>query len=238
MISVILPCYNEIESVARYHDELFPALEAVGEPYEVVAVDDGSTDGTAAALNILGKSRPLRVLTHEKNRGLGAALRTGLAAARGEWVTTLDADLSFNPGQIRQLVACQKNTGADLVAGSPYLESDGLRDIPWRRRLASLAVNAFYRGAFSPKLTAYTPIFRLYRAAALKPLLGRLRSEGFEINAELAALFVQAGRGVAETPATLTPRQTGASKFSAWRELPPHLRLIARLLNPKENRLQ
>ncbi len=229
MLSIIIPCFNEEHSVARYPEELFPPLSALGTPFEVLAVDDGSSDGTAAALKDLCKDHPLRLLSHVENKGLGAALRTGFEAASGEWIVTLDADLTFHPSQIRELMARQKETGADLVAGSPFLKSAGTREVPWARRLPSLMVNAFYRGLFSRLLTAYTPIFRLYRSSALKTLT--LNSEGFEINAEIAARFLLAKKSVAETPAVLTVRREGVSKLGRLRELGRHARLIARLLS-------
>lgn len=226
MLSVIVPCCNEQGSVARFENELFPALDALGRSYQVLAVDDGSTDGTRAALEkLVAAGRPLKVLVHERNRGLGAALRTGFAAASGEWVVTLDADLTFHPRHIAELFKRQSETAADLVAGSPFQSAT---DVPWSRRLPSLMLNAFYRGLFSSGFTAYTPIFRLYRRAALSQV--ELRAEGFEINAEIAARFLRKGFKLAETPVPLTVRNEGASKLKTWAELGRHARLIARLL--------
>lgn len=228
-LSVVIPCFNEKESVSRYETELFPCLDGLDVDYEIVAVDDGSADGTAAALQALSQRRPkLRVLTHPRNQGLGAALRTGFASARGEWVVTLDADLTWSPDQIRSLLERQRETGADLVAGSPFLERGCSSGVPWVRRLPSIILNVFYRGFLYRGFTAYTPIFRLYRASALKAL--PLRSSGFEINAEAAALFLRAGKKLAEIPAVLTVRTEGVSKLDRWRELGRHLRLIASLL--------
>lgn len=232
-LSVVIPCFNEEGSVARYEAELFPALDALSLDYEVLAVDDGSTDGTLAALNALAARQPrLKLLRHPENRGLGRALRTGFATASGEWIVALDADLTWRPGQIAGLLAKQGETNADLVGGSPFLAPGGLGDVPWARRLPSLLLNAFYRGLFAHGLTAYTPIFRLYRASILKSL--PLTSDGFEINAEIAARFLRNGRTLAEAPAVLTVRKEGVSKLSRWRELRRHARLIwALLMNPR-----
>ena len=140
--------------------------------------------------------------------------------------------MTWHPGQIAGLLAKQKETGADLVGGSPFLAPGGLGDVPWARRLPSLLLNAFYRGLFAHGLTAYTPIFRLYRAAILKSL--PLTSEGFEINAEIAARFLRDGRTLVEAPAVLTLRKEGVSKLDRWRELRRHARLIgALLMNPR-----
>jgi dolichol-phosphate mannosyltransferase len=224
----VIPCCDEEGSVGRFETELFPALEALGLSYEVLAVDDGSRDGTRRALEDLAQRRPLTVLVHESNRGLGAALRTAFAAARGEWIACLDADLTFSPAAIRDLLARQKAAGADLVGGSPFLTAEGAAGVPLARRLPSLMINAFYRGLFLHGFTAYTPMFRLYRASALKGL--PLRSDGFEISAEIAALFIRRGLKVAETPVALTTRRDGASKLSRLRELRRHARLVLRLI--------
>lgn len=229
LLSVVIPCFNENGSVGRYETELFPALEALSADYEVLAVDDGSRDGTRAALDALAARQPrLKVLSHPENLGLGAALRAGLAAASGEWIVTLDADLTWAPGQIAGLLTKQKETGADLVAGSPFLAPGGMPGVPFARRLPSCLLNAFYRGLLAHGFTAYTPIFRLYRAAVLKNL--PLLSEGFEINAEIAARFLKAGKALAEVPAALTTRREGLSKLRRLRELRRHARLIASLL--------
>lgn len=172
--------------------------------------------------------RDVSLVSLSPNRGLGGAIRAGAAQAKGDWIATLDADLTFAPSALKDMLAKARETGADLVAGSPYLRPDDLSSVPWARRLPSLMVNALYRGAFGMTLTAYTPVLRLYRASFLKSL--ELTSDGFEVNAEIAARAVQARRKVAEVPAALTTRTEGASKLQRWRELRRHAALIARLL--------
>jgi glycosyltransferase involved in cell wall biosynthesis len=216
VLSVIVPCLDEAENVARFGTELLPALPPDS---EIILVDDGSNPP-------LEKPSFARVLRHDRNRGLGAALRTGFSEAKGDWILTLDADLTFSPSLIPALLAKQKETGADLVSGSPWL--GGFSGVPLRRKAASLLLNAFYRGFLSPSLTAYTSIFRLYRASALKSL--ELSSEGFEINAEIAAAFVRAGLKTAEIPAELAARRRGVSKLEGRRELGRHAALVGRLL--------
>ena len=231
-LSVVIPCCNEEGSVARFEAELFPALDALRLPYEVLAVDDGSTDGTRAALSALAGRHPrLKVLAHAHNRGLGAALRTAFAEARGEWIACLDADLTFAPEDLSALLDKQRETGADLVGGSPFLTAEGAAQVPLARRLPSLMLNAFYRGLFTHHFTAYTPMFRLYRASALKEL--SLRSEGFEISAEIAGLFVRRRKKLAEVPVALTTRRAGVSKLNRLRELKRHAALIGRLMTSR-----
>ena len=229
LLSVVVPCHNEEGNVARYADELFPALDALGVPYEAVIVDDGSTDGTAAAAEALKAGRPATaVLRLTRNQGLGGALRAGFSAARGEWIATLDADLTFRTAVLKDMLALARSEDADLVAGSPFLRAGDLGSVPWTRRLPSLMLNALYRGLFGLRLTSYTPVFRLYRAKPLREL--PLTAEGFEINAEIAARALLADWRAAEVPAALETRTSGVSKLKRWRELSRHLSLIARLL--------
>jgi dolichol-phosphate mannosyltransferase len=228
-LSIIIPCFNESASLARYERDLLPELAALGRSYEVMLIDDGSTDGSAKTMAELSRKHPeIKVAAHERNRGLGAALRTGFAAALGDWIAVLDADLTFHPRQLKSLLDKQRETAADLVSGSPYLSPSGLTDVSWSRKLPSLAVNAFYRGLFDPGFTSYTPIFRLYSAPILKKLA--LETSGFEINAEIAARFWLAQRRLADVPVVLETRREGASKLNRWRELKCHARLILKLL--------
>ena len=201
----------------------------------MLIVDDGSTDGTAAAAAAFAAAHPaVKILRLAPNRGLGAALRAGFEAARGEWIATLDADLTFRPAALKGMLALARSENADLVAGSPYLRPGDMAGVSWRRRLPSLMINALYRGLFGLGLTAYTPVFRLYRASRLRELT--LTAEGFEINAEIAARGLLADWRVAEIPAALETRTAGVSKLRRWRELSHHASLIARLLFASQGR--
>lgn len=227
MLTALVPCLDEAAALGRLEAELFAALEALKTPYEALFVDDGSTDGTGAALDALAARRPAaRVLRHPRNLGIGASLKTGLAAAQGDWLVFLDADLTFHPSLIARLLEARERTGADCVSGSPVL--GGMAAVPWGRRLPSLALNAFYRGLFDPRLTSYTPMFRLYRTADLRAL--DLRSAGFEVSVEALVRLLRAGKKVVEVPAPLSVRAAGASKLRRWRELRAHAALALRLL--------
>jgi glycosyltransferase involved in cell wall biosynthesis len=231
-LTVVLPCHNEAENIVRYGAELFPALDALGIPYEVVIVNDGSTDDTAAAAQkLLITRKDTLILSVFPNRGMGGALRAGFDAAKGEWIATLDADLTFPPSYIKALYDAAIAAKADLVSGSPYLRPGDLDKVSWVRRLPSIMINSLYRGAFGGALTAYTPVFRLYRTSFIKGL--PLTSNGFEINAEIAARAMLAKRRVVEVPAPLLARVAGVSKLQRGRELKRHASLITRLLAGK-----
>jgi dolichol-phosphate mannosyltransferase len=194
-----------------------------------VIVDDGSMDGTAAAARrILITRKDTTLVNVTPNRGMGGALRAGFSAARGTFIATLDADLTFPPSALKDLYAAAVSANADLAAGSPYLRPGDMNDVSWVRRLPSLMINALYRGLFGRALTAYTPVFRLYRTSFLRSL--PLISDGFEINAEIAARAMLAKRAAVEVPAPLLTRVAGVSKLRRGRELGRHMVLIASLL--------
>jgi glycosyltransferase involved in cell wall biosynthesis len=224
MLTVVIPARNEAQNLRRYPRELFPVLVRLGVPVEVLIVDDGSSDGTAAAARDAGG--PVRVLVHDRNRGLGAALRTGFAAARGDLVVTLDADLTFAPLLIRDLLARFDQGDVDVVSGSPKLAGYG-NEIPIYRIAISRLATLVYTMILGAEITAVSPILRLYRAADLRAL--ELCSVGFEINAEILFALIRDGRRVAEIPAPLTQRIYGKSSMSYGREMLRHLRLVGRM---------
>jgi len=230
VLTVVLPCHNEAGNIARYTADLFPALDALGVAYEVVLVDDGSFDDTAVkARELLMTRKDLRLVSLSPNRGMGGAIRPGIAEARGEWIATLDADLTFPPAALKDMLAAGIEYKADLVSGSPYLRKGDMAGVSWVRALPSLMINALYRGLFSMRLTAYTPVLRLYRASFIKKL--DITANGFEINAEIAARAMLDKRVVVEVPAPLHARTAGVSKLQRGRELKRHLSLIVRLLS-------
>ncbi len=226
MISIIIPCFNERENIERFPESLFPILKSLGEEFELIVIDDGSDDGSQEILKRFESSREIKLVIHRENRGLGEALKSGFAQSAGEWILVLDADLTFSPRQILQLIENQRWNLSDMVSGSPWLDSQAGSDVLfWRRALSRLA-NLFYRVAWGIPLSSFTSIFRLYRSSCLKSL--SIQSGGFEVNAEIAALFWIHGFKISETPAKLTNRQCGKSKLDLPREILSHLRLILR----------
>ncbi|MDD5305395.1 MAG: glycosyltransferase, partial [Elusimicrobia bacterium] len=155
-------------------------------------------------------------------------IRAGFAEARGEWIATLDADLTFPPAALKDMLAAGIEAKADLVSGSPYLRPGDMAGVSWVRALPSLMINALYRGLFGMRLTAYTPVLRLYRSSFIRDL--DITANGFEINAEIAARAMIDRRVVVEVPAPLHTRTAGVSKLQRGRELKRHLALISRLL--------
>lgn len=225
MISFIFPAFNEAENLKRFPAEVFPVFDALGTPYEIVVVDDGSTDETSRVASSFGDR--VRVVKHEKNKGLGAAVRTGIAAATGDLVITMDTDLTFAPALVPALLERFQKGDADVVSGSPKLAGYG-KDIPTYRVFVGFVSTLIYSLIFGKKITAVSPIFRLYRRADLLDL--PLQATGFDINAEILFFLVRKGKRVAEIPAPLTQRIHGESKLNYRREIKRHLRLVWRMI--------
>jgi dolichol-phosphate mannosyltransferase len=225
MISFIFPAFNEADNLKRFPGEVIPVFDRLGEPYEIVIVDDGSVDDTAVVARGLGDR--VHVVQHDRNKGLGAAIRTGIANAKGDVVITMDTDLTFAPELVASLLERFKRGDVDVVSGSPKLAGYG-KDIPTYRVLVGKISTLVYSLIFGRHITAVSPVFRLYRRADLIDL--PLQSTGFDINAEILFFLVQRGKKVAEVPAALTQRVHGVSKLNYKREMKRHLRLVWRML--------
>ena len=225
-LSVILPCFNEADNIPLWERDLFPVLDALPFPSECLVVDDGSRDHTLSAVDALVHRRDhVRLLRHERNRGLGAAVRTGLAAATGDAILTLDSDLTFPPSIIPAMVEAFEPAAA-CVCASPFLGT--FQGVGLSRRILSHGVNMMYRVLMARPLTAVSSICRLYRADVLRSL--PLTSESFDINAEIIFQLLQHGAEIREIPSPLSVRQFGVSKISTAREIRNHFRMFARIL--------
>ena len=224
MISIVFPAYNEAENLKRFTTEVIPVFDALGEEYEVVIVDDGSADETAViARNISG---PVRLVPHDKNRGLGSAVRTGIDEARGELIVTMDSDLTFAPSLVKDLLARYRQGDVDVVSGSPKMaEYDA--SVPKWRIMISHTASMIYGVVMGKRFRDVSPIFRLYKKVDVQQL--PLQSTGFDINVEILFLLLRNGCRVVEIPAPLTQRLHGESKLNYPREIMRHLRLISRM---------
>ncbi|MBW7995314.1 MAG: glycosyltransferase family 2 protein, partial [Candidatus Glassbacteria bacterium] len=168
-LSVIIPMYNESDNVGRTIDSVRSTLRAAGERFEVICVDDGSSDNTRAELErIAGEHGDVRVVSYVPNRGRGHALRTGFSQARGKYLVSVDADLSYSPDQILNLLnRLRQPDRPDIVIGSPYMpggRTEGVRPV---RLFISRCANILLRQAMGRRYYTVTGIFRGYRREAL-----------------------------------------------------------------------
>ncbi len=225
-LTVVLPCYNEEENVARIPEILLPELSALGCDYEILLIDDGSTDRSVVRARELSIPQ-LKIIRHERNRGIGAAVKTAIREASGELLVTLDTDFTFHPRYIKDLLDRYKAGDVDFVIGSPRLAGYG-KDIQKYRVFISVAANMVYSALLGRKVTAVSPIFRLYKTSQLKEL--KIETDGFDISVEILFRLILAGRKFAEVPAPLGLRAFGESKLNYKKEIFRHLHLIRKIV--------
>lgn len=198
-ISAVLPAYNEEANLEATVLDLLTQLRRYSAAFEIVVVDDGSTDQTAQKAAALALAE-LRLVRHDRNRGYGAALRSGFTAARMDWILLLDADGQFDPADLGRLVAAAD--GADMVLGYRVKRAD-----PSHRRLFARAWAALMRILLGVRARDVDCAFKLMRRSLVQSL--ELRATGAFISAELLARAARRGARMVEIPVTHRPRRFG-----------------------------
>ena len=216
-LSVVIPLYNEEENVPPLYDELTAALSDLGRPYEVIVVDDGSSDASFARLaEVHARDPRWRIIRFRRNFGQSAGFAAGFAAARGEVVVTSDADLQNDPRDIGRLVA-KLEEGYDIVSGwrterkEPFLS----------RRLPSMVANRMISGATHVVLHDYGCSLKAYRREVVK----NIHLYG-ELHRFIPALASWMGVTVAEMPVNDRKRRFGKTKYGISRTFRVLLDLI------------
>jgi len=200
-ISVILPVVNERENLEILIPRLQKLLSNEKLAFEILVIDGGSTDGTRESASALGA----RVVP-ERSKGYAGATRTGFEEARGDWILTLDADLSHDPDFAIKM--WRAHDRADIVIASRYVRG-GVAYTALTRKLMSWILNAVLRRVLSIPVRDLSSGFRLYRRSALEGL--ELESTNFEVLEEILVRLYARGYRVAEVPFTYFPRESGRS---------------------------
>lgn len=214
LVSLVIPVYNEAESLPALAAEIGSALEGLARPYEVLFVDDGSTDGSGRVLaRLAAADRRIRVVRLARNQGQSPALAAGFRRARGEVVVTLDADLQNDPADIPRLLAELEADGADLVSGVRTPRHDS-----WLRRVSSRIANRVRDRVIHDGVTDVGCSLKAYRAELLRGL-----PEFNGMHRFLPALVQMQGGRVREIPVSHRPRRYGEAKYGIgnrlWRGL-------------------
>jgi dolichol-phosphate hexosyltransferase len=206
MLSVLMPVFNERERVGEAIAQVLATdLPA---PFELIVVDDGSTDGTDEVLRTLERDERLRLLSHGQNIGKGAAVRTALAHARGEFATVFDADLEYDPSDLRLLLPPLQDGRANACFGVRAF--DGYTSHSFLYVVGNRAVTLTCNVLFNVYLHDIMTCHKMMRTDLFRSL--NLRSAGFAIEPEIAARLVQRRERIFEVPVQYRARTTDEGK--------------------------
>ena len=209
-ISIVVPFYNEGPNVERFYDRLKPSLQKLGHAYEIILVDDGSTDNTFELLRaVCGRDSSVRAIQFRRNFGQTAALAAGIDHARGSIIVTMDGDLQNDPRDIPMLVS-KIEEGYDIVSGwradrkEPFLT----------RRLPSILANRIISAVSGCRLHDYGCTLKAYR----HDLISKIGLYG-ELHRFIPALATGVGASITEVKVRHYPRTRGVSKYGLTRTL-------------------
>jgi len=205
-LSVVVTLYNEAASLDELHRRTIDSLESLGRSFEIVYVDDGSTDGSFATLARLHETDPrVRAVRFKRNFGQHPAMHAGLSRARGDIVVTMDGDLQNLPEDIPRLVAAVDG-GYDVASGRRAARNDS-----WGRTLPSRLINGMLRRFTQVDISDFGCAFNAYRREVVTPMLGSIGRQKFT-----KALILSGGASVTEVDVGHAARQ-GASRYSPLR---------------------
>jgi glycosyltransferase involved in cell wall biosynthesis len=217
-LSVVIPIHNEAPNLEPLHRELAETLGAWGRPYEILLIDDGSTDGSFETLRAIQAGDPhVRVIQFRRNFGQTAAFAAGFTAARGRVIVTSDGDLQNDPRDIPALVGELDAGDFDIVCGWRKDRKDAFLN----RRLPSILANRLISWATGVRLNDYGCSLKAFRAEVVKPL--RLYGE---LHRFLPALASEMGVRIAERPVNHRARVHGRSKYGISRTIRVILDLV------------
>ena len=205
-LSVVVTLFQERSTLEELHARLAAALEALGRPYEVLYVDDGSTDGTFAVLERIHEGDDhVRAVRLKRNVGQHPAMHAGLSRARGDIVVTMDGDLQNPPEDVPRLVEAVE-AGYDVASGRRAARHDS-----WGRTIPSRLINGMLRRFTGVDISDFGCAFNAYRRDAVEPMLGAIGRQKFT-----KALVLSGGATVVEVDVGHAPRE-GPSRYSPLR---------------------
>ncbi len=218
LLSVIVPVFNEVRTI----DRIVAAVRAVDIDLEIIVVNDGSTDGTSGRLVELARSTTgMRVLHHDRNHGKGAALRTGFAAARGQFVVVQDADLEYDPNDFHQLLQPLLENRADVVYGSRFSNSDSSSEPRTWHTFGNRCLTWFSNVCTGLVLTDMETCYKMFRRDIVQSVSIQENRFGFEpeITSRLVHLRHNGRQTrICEVPISYRGRSTKEGKKIGWQD--------------------
>ena len=232
MISIVIPAYNEAAAIGETLRRAARALAACGEEFELIVVDDSSSDGSAETCEALAGELPVRVLRRPGRLGLATAVVDGWRVARGDVLGVMDGDLQHPPEALAALIAALRSHPADVVIASRYVSGGGTAEWSWHRRLVSLGATRLAALALPRALAGVTdPMSGMFVVRAASGV--ELRPTGYKILLEVLAKG-QCHR-VAEVPYVFDRRNSGRSKLGP-RQYLEYLQHVRRLVEWSRHR--
>ena len=204
-LSVIIPVYNEVQNIR----EILKRVQSTGLAWEILIVDDGSTDGTREILKELDGTDQIRVVLHEENQGKGAAVRTGFSKAKGEVFLIQDADLEYDPRDYPDILKPIEEGIADVVYGSRFLGGPRRSTMFWHmiaNKLLTLATNILYNNILTDMETGY----KVFRREVLDGIT--IHSNSFNFEPEFTAKILKKNVRIFEVPISFNPRDYSDGK--------------------------
>ena len=211
LVSIIVPVFNEAGTVVIVIDRLLHIELPVAR--EIIVVNDGSTDGTRAALEYMSPNSLVSVIHGDRNRGKGHAVRTGLARSRGSIVAIQDADLELDPAQLTDLVTPVLSGEADVVYGSRFLSPT---DAPFITVAGNKVLTGITNVLFGSSLTDMETCYKVMRGEIARSLA--LTADRFDIEPEITARLLRRGHRIVERPVRFAARSRSAGKKMRWRD--------------------
>ncbi|MBI5118359.1 glycosyltransferase family 2 protein [Candidatus Poribacteria bacterium] len=220
--TVVSPMFNEEANIASTVAAIEKVMARIGKPWELILVNDGSTDHTQAAAEKICREKPFaRLLSYMPNRGRGKALRTGFSEAKGRFIITIESDLSWDASLMPEMLRILEAGEFDLVLASPYTQGGAVEGVPPARLMISRIGNTILSMVVPGNFRMVTQMFRAYRREVLDSL--ELESDDKEIHLEILSKALALGYRAREIPAVLRSRRAGRSKFNFGKTAASHL---------------
>ena len=213
LLTVVMPCFDERATIR----EIIARVLAVPLRLELIVVDDGSTDGTRELLTEFEREERCRVLFHARNQGKGAALSTGLAAAKGDVIVVQDADLEYDPAELLDLYEPIRQGRADVVFGTRFFGGKPQRVHLFWHKVGNRCLTFWTNLLFNSTLTDMEVCYKMFRREVIEGIT--IRSKRFDVEPELTAKILKAKKWrIYEIAVSYYGRSYGEGKKITWRD--------------------